>query len=238
MSLKPGTRLGPYEILSLLGAGGMGEVYKAHDTRLDRIVALKVSNENFNERFEREARAIAALNHSKVTAPDPSGEVALHYIPQFLPDGRHFVYFTQGSRPEKNGTFAGSLDSPPDQRGKLILSGTTNTLYARGPRGGGYLLFRREGALMAQAFDPASLRLAGEPFQIAPQVSLMAGIVAASVSDSGVLSYSANPVSAGLSRLAWFDRSGKRLYNVGSPGIYPDFALSPDEKQAGVQPHR
>ena len=63
MPLPAGTRLGPYEILAPIGAGGMGEVYKARDTRLDRVVAVKVSSEHFSERFEREARAVAALNH-------------------------------------------------------------------------------------------------------------------------------------------------------------------------------
>jgi Tol biopolymer transport system component/predicted Ser/Thr protein kinase len=66
MALAPGTRLGPYEISAPLGAGGMGEVYKARDTRLNRVVAIKVSNEQFSERFEREAHAVAALNHSNV----------------------------------------------------------------------------------------------------------------------------------------------------------------------------
>src|SRR5258708_4243602 len=66
MSIAAGTRLGPYEILAPIGAGGMGEVWKASDTRLDRIVAIKVSQENFSERFEREARAIAALNHPHI----------------------------------------------------------------------------------------------------------------------------------------------------------------------------
>ena len=64
MTLSAGARLGPYEILSPIGAGGMGEVYKARDTRLGRMVAIKVSNEKFSERFEREARAVAALNHA------------------------------------------------------------------------------------------------------------------------------------------------------------------------------
>ena len=66
MALSVGDRLGPYEILAPIGAGGMGEVYKARDTRLDRSVAIKVALENFSERFEREARAIAALNHPHI----------------------------------------------------------------------------------------------------------------------------------------------------------------------------
>ena len=66
MPLTAGSRLGPYEILAPIGAGGMGEVYKARDTRLDRIVAVKISSEKFSERFGREARAVAALNHPNI----------------------------------------------------------------------------------------------------------------------------------------------------------------------------
>src|SRR5262245_51508396 len=66
MFLAPGARLGPYEILAVAGAGGMGEVYKARDTRLNRIVAIKVATTNLSERFEREARAVAALNHPRI----------------------------------------------------------------------------------------------------------------------------------------------------------------------------
>jgi serine/threonine protein kinase len=62
MSLEPGTRLGPYEILAPIGAGSMGEVYRARDTRLDRIVAIKGSKDQFSERFGREARSVAALS--------------------------------------------------------------------------------------------------------------------------------------------------------------------------------
>ena len=64
--MTPGTLLGPYEILAPIGEGGMGDVYKARDTRLSRIVALKTSKTEFSERFEREARAVAALNHSNI----------------------------------------------------------------------------------------------------------------------------------------------------------------------------
>jgi eukaryotic-like serine/threonine-protein kinase len=66
MPLASGTHFGPYETQSLLGAGGMGEVYRARDTRLDRTVAIKISKEAFSERFEREARAVAALNHPNI----------------------------------------------------------------------------------------------------------------------------------------------------------------------------
>jgi eukaryotic-like serine/threonine-protein kinase len=72
LTLSPGTRLGAYEIVSLVGSGGMGEVYRANDTRLDRTVAIKVVggrvtiNTEFRLRFEREARHIAALNHPRI----------------------------------------------------------------------------------------------------------------------------------------------------------------------------
>jgi Tol biopolymer transport system component len=66
MAFASGSRLGPYEILIPIGAGGMGEVYKARDTRLDRVVAIKVSKDQFSERFEREARAVASLNHPHI----------------------------------------------------------------------------------------------------------------------------------------------------------------------------
>src|SRR6267378_5558766 len=66
MPLSVGDKLGPYEILALVGKGGMGEVYRAHDPRLNRDVAIKVSVAQFSERFEREARAIAALNHPNI----------------------------------------------------------------------------------------------------------------------------------------------------------------------------
>jgi eukaryotic-like serine/threonine-protein kinase len=72
MPLSAGTRLGPYEILALIGTGGMGEVYRARDTRLDRRVAVKVlpgevaTDSERRQRFEREARTIASLNHPHI----------------------------------------------------------------------------------------------------------------------------------------------------------------------------
>ena len=86
--LSPGDRLGPYEVVSPLGAGGMGEVYRARDTRLDREVAIKVlpdavagSPERL-KRFEREARAVASLNHPHVlTLYDVGTHAGVPYVP-------------------------------------------------------------------------------------------------------------------------------------------------------------
>src|ERR1700704_777259 len=66
MMLSVGDKLGPYEIVAQIGAGGMGEVYRARDSRVGRDVAVKVSAGQFSERSEREARAVAALNHPNV----------------------------------------------------------------------------------------------------------------------------------------------------------------------------
>src|SRR5499425_2389958 len=94
MTLSAGTRLGPYEILSALGAGGMGEVYKARDTRLDRTVAVKVlpselaSDPDRRSRFEREARAIAALSHPHIcTIFDVGRENGTDYLVMELLEG-------------------------------------------------------------------------------------------------------------------------------------------------------
>jgi len=84
MPLAPGTQLGPYEILSQLGAGGMGEVYRARDPRLGRDVAIKVSAEKFNERFEREAKVVASLNHPNICA---LYDVGPNYIVMELVEG-------------------------------------------------------------------------------------------------------------------------------------------------------
>jgi serine/threonine-protein kinase len=83
MSLRPGTRLGPYELQALVGAGGMGEVYRARDTRLDRTVAIKVlagpaaDREHLRERFDREARAVSRLNHPNICTLFDVGEASV-----------------------------------------------------------------------------------------------------------------------------------------------------------------
>src|SRR5947207_1646416 len=86
MALSTGTRLGPYEIVAPLGAGGMGEVYKARDTRLDRIVAIKIllellaADPQFRERLDREARATSRLTHPHICTLYDVGEDAGTYF--------------------------------------------------------------------------------------------------------------------------------------------------------------
>src|SRR6516164_1993500 len=94
MSFPADTQLGPYKIVSLIGAGGMGEVYRAHDTRLRRDVALKVLQEAVTtdadrlRRFEQEARAVAALNHPNIVSVYDVGVAdRVHYIVTELIEG-------------------------------------------------------------------------------------------------------------------------------------------------------
>src|SRR6266436_5386694 len=83
MTLPIGTKLGPYEIVASIGAGGMGEVYRARDTRLERMVAVKVlpdhlsSSEELRQRFEREAKTISQLSHPHICALYDVGEAAV-----------------------------------------------------------------------------------------------------------------------------------------------------------------
>src|ERR1700684_2084237 len=94
MALTCGTKLGPYEIVSPLGAGGMGEVYGARDTRLDRTVAVKIlpshlsSNPDAKQRFDREARAISSLNHPNIcTMHDVGHQDGIDYLVMEFLDG-------------------------------------------------------------------------------------------------------------------------------------------------------
>src|SRR5436309_4367875 len=99
MALSAGARLGPYEIVAPLGAGGMGEVYKARDTRLDRTVAVKILPEalaadpQFRERFDREARAISQLTHPHIcTLYDVGQESGTHYLVMEHLDGDRLAH--------------------------------------------------------------------------------------------------------------------------------------------------
>src|SRR5439155_14466097 len=115
MSLISGTRLGPYEIVSLLGAGGMGEVYRAHDTKLGREVALKILPPAFAQdagrmaRFQREAQLLASLNHPNIAAiyglEDSSG---VHALVMELVEGPTLAELLQETKVEIRNSKIGS----------------------------------------------------------------------------------------------------------------------------------
>src|SRR5262245_32374299 len=123
MALSPGVRLGPYEILSTLGAGGMGEVYRARDTRLDRILAVKILPETlaadprFRERFDREARTISQLTHPNICTLYDVGEQqgAAFLVMEFLEGETLEARLTRGALPLEQAMsiavqIAGALD--------------------------------------------------------------------------------------------------------------------------------
>jgi serine/threonine protein kinase len=99
MLISKGERLGPYEIVSLIGKGGMGEVWRARDSRVGRDVAVKISEQRFSEPFEREARAIASLNHPNIFT---LFDVGPNYLVMELVDGSTLAeWIAQGPVPLK-----------------------------------------------------------------------------------------------------------------------------------------
>ncbi len=151
-----------------------------------------------------------------------------HRFPSFLPDGKRFLYFVGGTG-ENAGVFIGSLDSLDGQR---LLAADSAAVYAPP----GYLLFVRQGTLLAQAFDGKKLQLSGEAVPIAEQVAFDGPGAAFSASESGELTYRTGAGAPNL-RLTWVDRSGKLIESVGAPGAYLGPDLSPDGKRIAVHRH-
>ena len=149
-------------------------------------------------------------------------------FPMFLPDGRHFLYYSWNGNVNDTGIYAASIDGGEP---KLVVKNDSNFAYS--PLG--YLLFARASTVMAQAFDAGKLGLSGDPFPIAENVTFAANISYSnfSISENGVLVYHGS--SNASRRLVWFDRSGKELSAVGPPGSYNDVVLSPDNKRAALQ---
>jgi serine/threonine protein kinase len=143
-----------------------------------------------------------------------------HRWPQFLPDGRHFLFNVQGGDLERRGIYVGSLDGGIQ---KFLLRTESSALYASP----GYLLYVDGDTLLGQTFDAANLELKGEPFTIAGHVGRSTGFnIGASVSTTGMLAYAAAVLQQG--RLTWFYRTGTSLGSVGVEGDYSDFRLSPN----------
>jgi Tol biopolymer transport system component/DNA-binding winged helix-turn-helix (wHTH) protein len=168
-----------------------------------------------------------------VSLVDASRRESLHLWPQFLPDGRHFIYLVQSALRENTGIYAGSLDSKEKKR---LANTSSLPAYAGLPSGSGYLLFMHAATLMAQAFDPRKLEVQGEAIPVAEDVRLpptpALGFGVFSVSGPRVLAY--QTLGQATTELVWFDRQGRRLGNVGEAGNYSVPALSPDEKTLAV----
>jgi eukaryotic-like serine/threonine-protein kinase len=150
--------------------------------------------------------------------------------PQFLPDGVHFIYFSQSEHPEDTGIYVASLGS---KNSKRLVNSLTNAVYA-GLRRGNYLLFTRGSDLIAQSFDFGKWELVGPPIRVAQRILIenTGGFARALItaSENGILAYRTR-VDAGSDELVWFDRQGRRLGTLGEPADYSNPALSPDEKK-------
>jgi Tol biopolymer transport system component len=158
-----------------------------------------------------------------ITASDQAGGERSHYWPQFLPDGRHFLYVARNLQVDKGVVYAGSLDDKHGGGKRIRLAdsvyGAVYAPIAAGSRTG-YLLVMQGGNLMAQAFDPTTLKLSGEPELMAQDVGVYEGngYMDVSASSTGVLAY--GTVRQSLRRLVWFDRDGKKSEPVSDPGFW------------------
>jgi len=162
-----------------------------------------------------DAAPVTKLNQSQGEAPP--------MWPYFLPDGRHFLFLLVHAKKDggaDNDLCVGSLDS---QETKLLMHGGSRMAYAPP----GYLLYVRDGTLLAHPFDVQALRLTGNPFPVAEQLSYFqpTGDADYSISENGVLAYQAGVT---LSRLVWVNRDGAETGAVGAPGNYRWLRLSPD----------
>lgn len=175
---------------------------------------------------------VSSLGGSPVelTKPDPTRFETSHRWPEFLPDGKHFIYLAANFRgkPEMNAIFLGSLDSPGR---RLLVISTANAAYAEP----GYLVYMRDKTLVAQPFDPRSYALSGEPHTLSDEVLFLPQVNRAifSVSSGDVL-VTQTGKGANMSQLAWFDRSGKPAGTVGQPGWYDNVRLSPDGRRVAT----
>ena len=171
-------------------------------------------------------RKISANGDAEVilSAVDSARGETSHGRPQFLPDGKHFLYWVAGAA-EKKGTYSGSVDdvaAPPRER---IV--TVPARYA-----GGKLLFLQGATLMAQTFDAERRRLTDEPAPIADRVQTIDEQPVVSAS-AGVLAYRPGPESPGKV-LTWYDRHSKELGTVGQSGVDVDPKISPDQQHVAV----
>ena len=165
-----------------------------------------------------------------LTKLDVSRSEASHRWPAFLPDGKHFVYLAANfsGQFDKNAIFVGSLDS--DEK-KFVVSASSNAAYADP----GYLLYLRDDALVAQHFDVRNYVLSGEPRTLSDSVrySPQIDLAVFDVAGKSTLVVQTGRGTA-KSQLLWFDRSGKQVGAVSSPGMFANPSLSPDGQRVAV----
>ncbi len=152
-----------------------------------------------------------------------------HRWPWFLPDGKHFLYFCWGATEVEDAVYAGALGS---KERVLVLHNDSNAIYA----GPGYLLFVRNGTLMAQRFDTRKLAVEGDALPMADHVGIASGILRGlfAASTNGVLLYQGGGLAGGT-QLVWFDRTGKQEgVVIPEADRYLNPALSPDGSKLAV----
>ena len=171
---------------------------------------------------------------SQVTMPNPERKEQLHYLPSFLPDGRHFIYFCKSFISENTGVYIGSLDlKPEEQDTEPLITTSTAARYIPGVEPNiGYLLYLNGQTLMAQPFDEKKLKRIGESVKISDRVSSYAEFGFFSASETSVLVYRGDTSPA--SQPTWVDVKGKPLGTIGDPGIYYRLAISPDGKHVAA----
>ena len=153
-----------------------------------------------------------------------------HRWPQFLPDGRRFLYVRASGASDKTGVYVGSLDVEPEEQSlnPLVVTNRQAWWVTSDISGKSYLLIQREEALLAQPFDVSTATLSGTPVPVANGVGSFAGATSGlwSVARNGALVYRAG--GTGLPQFTWLDPTGRVLGTVGDPGLYSATALSPD----------
>jgi len=164
-----------------------------------------------------------------VLKPDPSRQEATIGWPDFLPDGRHFLYIGRAGTEKQTYVCLASLD---DGRTEPLVKNCSRAQYVPAGSGGGsgYLLYARDGSLLAQPFDDRRMRLVGDPIPTGLEVwhHALTGTGTFSASDNGVLASRGNPSPA---RLVWLDRAGRETGSVESPGGFDSVNLSFDPRR-------
>ncbi len=180
-----------------------------------------------------QATAVQRVPAAGGVPQDVTKTKGIYRFPQFLPDGRRFLYLVSGSTPEKNGVYVSSLDGTENRR---VLAEDSSVAFALSAAGGrlGHLIFIRENTLMAQPFDSETAQLSGDVFPVGEGVAFTNtnNFAPVTASTNGVLLYwtGGGGGGGGTSQIVWYDRAGKLLESVVQLARVAVPAISPDEK--------